>query len=170
MRFGKVLTYRDIDEARKLIGKEVIYSDNFKEIGTQADALASFWSRPVTLTEVGDAPSAFFPFALENNSSSQFIREIIKDEQEINKAIGKIAENYGAKEQKEQSLQRCEECCAELIQTVEKLTRGETPGRILSLIEEIADARIMMSQLMCLYGIPESEITNQIEGKVEEKD
>ena len=84
-------------------------------------------------------------------------------EQEINKAIGKIAENYGAKEQ---SLQRCEECCAELIQTVEKLTRGETPGRILSLIEEIADARVMMSQLMYLYGIPESEISDQIEEKL----
>ena len=85
MRFGKVLTYHDIDEARKLIGKEVIYSDNFKEIGTKADELASFWGRPVTLTEVGDDPSAFFPFALENNSSSQFIREIIKDEPEETK-------------------------------------------------------------------------------------
>ena len=85
MRFGKVLTYHDVDEARKLIGKEVIYSDNFKEIGTKADELASFWGRPVTLTEVGDAPSAFFPFALENNSSSQFIREIIKDEPEETK-------------------------------------------------------------------------------------
>lgn len=87
-------------------------------------------------------------------------------EQEINKAIGKIAEDYGAKAQ---SLQTCEECCAELIQTVDKLTRGETPGRILSLIEEIADARIMMSQLMCLYGVPESEITNQIEEKLKRK-
>ena len=84
-------------------------------------------------------------------------------EQEINKAIGKIAENYGAKAQ---SLQTCEECCAELIQTVEKLTRGETTGRTLSLIEEIADARIMMSQLMYLYGIPESEISKQIEEKL----
>ena len=87
-------------------------------------------------------------------------------EQEINKAIGKIAENYGAKEQ---SLQTCEECCAELIQTVDKLTRGETPGRVLSLIEEIADARIMMSQLMCLYGISESEISDQIDEKLKRK-
>lgn len=80
MKFGKVLTYKDIDEAKKLVGKKVIYSDNFKEIGTRADMLASFWSRPVTLTEVGDDPRAFFPFALENNSSSQFIREVIEDE------------------------------------------------------------------------------------------
>ena len=84
-------------------------------------------------------------------------------EQEINKTIGVIAEHYGAKKQ---SLQTCEECCAELIQTVDKLTRGETPGRILSLTEEIADARIMMSQLMYLYGIPESEISDQIEEKL----
>lgn len=84
-------------------------------------------------------------------------------EQEINKAISEIAENYGAKEQ---SLHTCEECCAELIQTVDKLTRGETPGRILSLTEEIADARIMMSQLMHLYGISEAEISNQIEEKL----
>ena len=85
MRFGKVLSYHDIDEARKLIGKEVIYSDNFKEIETKADALASLWGRPVTLTEVNDAPSAFYPFSLEDNSSSQFIRETIKDEPEETK-------------------------------------------------------------------------------------
>ena len=87
-------------------------------------------------------------------------------EQEINKAIGEISEYYGAKKQ---SLQTCEECCAELIQTVDKLTRGETPGRVLSLIEEIADARIMMSQLMHLYGISESEISDQIEEKLKRK-
>ena len=87
-------------------------------------------------------------------------------EQEINKAIGEISEYYGAKKQ---SLQTCEECCAELIQTVDKLTRGETPGRVLSLIEEIADARIMMSQLMCLYGISESEISDQIDEKLKRK-
>lgn len=85
MRFGKVLTYHDIDEARRLIGKEVIYSDNFKEIGTRADMLASMWGRPVTLTGVNDTPSAFYPFSLGNNSSSQFIREIIKDEPEETK-------------------------------------------------------------------------------------
>ena len=85
-------------------------------------------------------------------------------EQETNNAIGEIAEHYGAKAQ---SMQTCEEC-AELIQAVSKLTRGETTSavRIMSLIEEIADVRIMMSQLMYLYGIPESEITSQIEEKL----
>ena len=83
-------------------------------------------------------------------------------EQETNNAIGEIAEHYGARAQ---SMQTCEEC-AELIQAVSKLTRGETSARILSLIEEIADVRIMISQLMYLYGIPESEITSQIEEKL----
>lgn len=85
-------------------------------------------------------------------------------EKEINEAIGEIAEHYGAKAQ---SMQTCEEC-AELIQAVSKLTRGETTSavRIMSLIEEIADVRIMVSQLMYLYGIPESEITSQIEEKL----
>lgn len=82
MKFGKVLTYKDIDEARKLIGKKVIHSDNFKEIETKADALSSLWSRPAILTGINDTPSAFYPFSLENNSSSQFIREIIDNEPE----------------------------------------------------------------------------------------
>ena len=85
-------------------------------------------------------------------------------EQETNNVIGEIAKHYG---KKAQSMQTCEEC-AELIQAVSKLTRGETTSavRIMSLIEEIADVRIMMSQLMYLYGIPESEISNQIEEKL----
>lgn len=80
MKFGPVMTYRDTADAKRLIGKKVIYSDNFKEIGTKADALASMWGRPATLTEVNDAPSAFYPFSLEGNSRSQFIREVIEDE------------------------------------------------------------------------------------------
>ena len=85
-------------------------------------------------------------------------------EQEMKNAITIIAMHYGMKAQ---SMQTCEEC-AELIQAVSKLTRGETTSavRIMSLIEEIADVRIMMSQLMYLYGIPESEITSQIEEKL----
>lgn len=81
-------------------------------------------------------------------------------EQETNKAIGEIAEHYGARAQ---TLQLCEEC-GELIQAASKLTKGATV--ISSLIEEIADVRIMTSQLMYLYGIPESEISHQIEEKL----
>ena len=84
-------------------------------------------------------------------------------EQEINEAIGEIAEHYGVKAQ---SMQTCEEC-AELIQAVSKLTRGVTEMRILALVEEIADVRIMMSQLMQLYGIPETEIATLVERKLQ---
>ena len=80
MKFGKVLTYNDVDEAMELIGKKVIHSDNFKEIETKADALASLWGRPTILTGVNDGPSALYPFSLEGNSRSQFIREVIDDE------------------------------------------------------------------------------------------
>lgn len=80
MKFGKVLTYNDVDEARELIGKKVIHSDNFKEIGTKEDILASIWGRPTILTGVNDGPSALYPFSLEGNSRSQFIREVIEDE------------------------------------------------------------------------------------------
>lgn len=83
-------------------------------------------------------------------------------EQETNKAIGEIAEHYGVKAQ---SMQTCEEC-AELIQAVSKLTRGVTETRILALVEEIADVRIMMYQMMQFYGIPETEISNHVEEKL----
>lgn len=84
-------------------------------------------------------------------------------EKAYNEAIGIIASHYGVNAQ---SMQTCEEC-AELIQAVSKLTRGVTEIRILSLVEEIADVRIMMSQMMQFYGIPETEITLLVEKKLE---
>lgn len=84
-------------------------------------------------------------------------------EQEMKNAITIIAMHYGMKAQ---SMQTCEEC-AELIQAVSKLTRGVTEMRILALVEEIADVRIMMSQLMQLYGIPETEIATLVERKLQ---
>lgn len=83
-------------------------------------------------------------------------------EQEMKNAITIIAMHYGMKAQ---SMQACEEC-AELIQAVSKLTRGVTEMRILALVEEIADVRIMMSQLMQLYGIPEPEVSECIDEKL----
>lgn len=83
-------------------------------------------------------------------------------EQEINYAIHAIATHYG---KKAQSMQACEEC-AELIQAVSKLTRGVTEMRISALVEEIADVRIMMSQLMQFYGIPEPEVSERIDEKL----
>ena len=78
MKFGKVLTYKDIDEAEKLIGKKVIPSDTFREIETKADALASRWGRPVILTGVVEGKP--FPFRVSNGTVYQFIREVIDDE------------------------------------------------------------------------------------------
>ena len=83
--------------------------------------------------------------------------------QEIEDAIAIIATHYGAKAQ---SLQLCEEC-GELIQAVSKLTRGVTEMRISGLAEEIADVRIMMSQMMQFYGIPETEIALLVERKLQ---
>ena len=83
-------------------------------------------------------------------------------EQEMKNAIATIATHYGMKAQ---SMQACEEC-AELIQAVSKLTRGVTEMRILALVEEIADVRIMMSQLMQFYGIPEPEVSERIDEKL----
>lgn len=84
-------------------------------------------------------------------------------EKAYNDAITIIAMHYGMKAQ---SMQACEEC-AELIQAVSKLTRGVTEMRILALAEEIADVRIMMSQLMQLYGIPETEVAALVDVKLD---
>lgn len=80
----------------------------------------------------------------------------------IDDVIRTIVGYYGADAQ---SMQACEEC-AELIQAVSKLTRGVTEMRISALVEEIADVRIMMSQLMQLYGIPEPEVSECIDEKL----
>ena len=84
-------------------------------------------------------------------------------EKAYNEAIGIIASHYGVNAQ---SMQTCEEC-AELIQAVSKLTRGVTEIRILSLVEEIADVRIMMSQMMQFYGIPETEVAALVDVKLD---
>lgn len=83
-------------------------------------------------------------------------------EKEYNDVIGRIAVHYGVKAQ---TLQLCEEC-GELIQAVSKLTRCVTETRISALAEEIADVRIMMSQLMQLHGIPEAEVVALVEEKM----
>lgn len=78
MKFGKVLTYKDIDEAKRLVGKKVISSDVFKEIDTQADILASIGGRLVILTGVVEGNP--FPFRVSNGTVYQFIREVIEEE------------------------------------------------------------------------------------------
>lgn len=76
MEFGKVLTYKDIAEAEKIIGKKVIYTDNFKYIETSPDK----WLRPTILTGVDKGDSCYYPFKLLAGTVAQFIREVIEDE------------------------------------------------------------------------------------------
>lgn len=83
-------------------------------------------------------------------------------EKAYNDAIAMIATHYG---KKAQSMQACEEC-AELIQAVSKAVRAPIRAHINNLAEEIADVRIMMSQLMQLYGIPEPEVSECIDEKL----
>lgn len=53
-----------------------------------------------------------------------------------------------------QCLKACEEC-GELIRAI---SRARENGEILNLIEEIADVRIMMEQLMYIYSIRKDDI------------
>lgn len=76
MKFGKVLTYNDVDEAMELIGKKVIHSDNFKYLETRPDK----WLRPTILTGVDKGDSCYYPFKLLDGTVAQFIREVIEDE------------------------------------------------------------------------------------------
>ena len=76
MKFGPVLTYIDVDEAEKLIGKKVIHTDSFKYIETRPDK----WLRPTILTGVDKGDSCYYPFKLLDGTVVQFIREVIDDE------------------------------------------------------------------------------------------
>lgn len=82
MRFGPVLTYRDIDKAKKLVGKKVIYSDYLGAI--ESDGCRS----GDTLLAVRE--DSIEPFLVETaryhadreDKAYQFIREILSDEPE----------------------------------------------------------------------------------------
>ena len=78
MKFGQVLTYKDIDEAKRLIGKKVVHSDSFKYLETRPDK----WLRPTILTGIDEGDSCYYPFKLLDGSVVQFIREVIEDEPE----------------------------------------------------------------------------------------
>lgn len=78
MKFGKVLTYHDVDEARKLVGKKVVHADSLKYIETRPDK----WLRPTILAGVDKGDSCYYPFKLLDGSFVQFIREVIEDEPE----------------------------------------------------------------------------------------
>lgn len=70
--------------------------------------------------------------------------------------INKTIEKTGVDNQ----LNVCMEECAELIQAISKVRRyGCIADMRENLIEEIADVRIIISELMLIYGITPDEIT-----------
>lgn len=79
MKLGKVLTYKNVDEAKKLIGKNVVASDtlfgaeNYENLYREALGRDGIW-----LSKVVEGSS--FPFRISNGTIHQFIREVIDDE------------------------------------------------------------------------------------------
>ena len=64
-----------------------------------------------------------------------------------------------------QAMVACEEC-GELIQAISKINRKYNKENRMQLAEEIADVRIVCSQLMLRYGISDEEIRNIEKRKV----
>lgn len=81
MKFGKVITYKDLDEAEKLVGKKVVYSNCFKSIDNFQDCLGIAMDfGPLILNEVREGSGLFYPFRLSSCTVVQFIREVIEEE------------------------------------------------------------------------------------------
>lgn len=83
MKLGKVLTYKDVTEAEKIIGKKVVYSNCFKSINNYQDCLGIANDLgPLILNGVSEGAGLYYPFRLAAGTVVQFIREIIEDEPE----------------------------------------------------------------------------------------
>ena len=76
MRFGKVLTYHDIDEAKRLLGKKVVASDGLRDLEILASTI-----HPGLLEAIDEGPVAC-PFQVSGHYSYQFIREVLPDKLE----------------------------------------------------------------------------------------
>lgn len=74
MRLGKVLTYKDVDEARRLIGKKVVASDFYASICDDDTACDCMYD---TLKAVH--ADKVCPFEYNTIYSTQFIREILDE-------------------------------------------------------------------------------------------
>lgn len=75
MKLGRVLTYKDIDEAKRLIGKKVVASDFYASICDDDTACDCMYD---TLKAVH--ADKVCPFEYNTIYSTQFIREVIEDE------------------------------------------------------------------------------------------
>lgn len=94
------------------------------------------------------------------------ITEVKKRQQKMK--LRDIANYYGRATQSRQ----CIEECAELIQAINKWDRAQSSGdpekvkkAVGSIVEEIADVRIMLDQLIYLYGCNE-EVDKMMDGKI----
>lgn len=88
MKFGKVLTYKDVAEAEKLEGKNVVASENLYLI--EDEAFCREYAKQYKITLVG-ARKGLYPFTVSDDKEIlfssdddkfQFIREVIEDEPE----------------------------------------------------------------------------------------
>lgn len=77
MKLGKVLTYRDVNEAKKLIGKKVVASDALFSAENYED-LYKENKKIHLLSKIFEGTP--FPFRVSNGEAWQFIREVIDDE------------------------------------------------------------------------------------------
>lgn len=77
MKLGPVLTYKNADEAEKLIGKRVIASDTLFSAENYEDLYRE--NKEIRLlSKVFEGNP--FPFRISNGEEYQFIREVIDDE------------------------------------------------------------------------------------------
>ena len=72
MKYGKVLTYKDVEEAKKLIGKEVVCSDYLQDIEEYPEGRVT-----EVLNDISDTGNYRFRVT---QRYFQFIREIIEEE------------------------------------------------------------------------------------------
>lgn len=77
MKLGKVLTYKDVNEAQRLVGKKVVALENLYLIKDEMFCFGYTKENEITLA---GAKKCLHPFALSNGDKVQFIREVIDEE------------------------------------------------------------------------------------------
>lgn len=73
MKYGEVLSYKDAEKAKALIGKEVIFSDSFFKINEKTEVCIKGILRDI------DLRNEDYIFCTENDYYYLFIREVIEE-------------------------------------------------------------------------------------------
>lgn len=79
LRFGKILTYRDLDKAEKLLGKKVVFSNSLADIEDKRFCQEKSTLPASFLRTISDDGSNH-PFGLIYYGYYSFIREVFDDE------------------------------------------------------------------------------------------